>query len=265
MFTVLGVLGLALLQEPVQPVRILEDAQAKQRLQEADQHYRLGMAALQTSRFEEAEKELRETARLDPNSFLAYFSLGKTYIALKRYDDSVRAYLSCRPAWDRSAADNTGQTFERESRLEDRIRELQDRIRFYENEQQAAEQIAPGPSAQRPRFQTEIENVQAEISLLGQLRGRNLGASDPPAEFSLALGSAYLRAGSIDDAERAYREALQLRPKYGEAHNNLAVICIKRGDYDEAYSHVQAAQKAGFRVHPQLVSDIESGRRATHK
>ena len=265
MFTVLGALGLILLQEPIQPVRILEDAQAKQRLQEADQHYRLGMAALQTGRLQEAEKELRETARLDPNSFLAYFGLGKTYIALKRYDDSVRAYLSCRPAWDRSAAENLGQAFERESRLEDRIRELQDRIRFYENEQQAAEPIAPGSGAARPRFQTEIENVQAEISLLEQLRGRHHGASDPPAEFSLALGSAYLRAGSIDDAERSYREALRLRPKYGEAHNNLAVICIKRGDYDEAYSHVEAAQKAGFRVHPRLVSDIQTGRQAAHK
>lgn len=265
MLAVLGVLGLVLIQEPVQPVRILEDPQSKQRLQEADQHYRLGMAALQAGRFEMAEKELRETARLDPNSFLAYFGLGKTYIALKRYDDSVRAYLSCRPAWDRSAAENTGQAFERDSRLEDRIRELQDRVRFYENEQQETQPLARASGEARPRFQTEIENVQAEIRLLEQLRGRHLGAADPPAEFSLALGSAYLRAGSIDDAERAYREALQLRPKYGEAHNNLAVICIKRGDYDEAYSHVQAAQKAGFQVHPQLVSDIETGRRAAHK
>ncbi len=265
MFTVLGVLGLVLLQEPIQPVRILEDAQATQRLLQANQHYRLGTAALQAGRFEAAEQELRETVKLDPNSFLAWFSLGRTYIALKRYDDSVRAYLSCQPAWDRSVADQKGQTFDRDSRLEDRIRELEDRVRFYENEQQAAERVAGRSSTERPRFQTEIENIQAEISLLGQVRGRHQGAVDPPAEFALGLGSAYLRAGSIDDAERAYREALRLRPKYGEAHNNLAVICIKRGDYDEAYSHAQAAQKAGFRVHPQLVKDIENGRRAAHE
>jgi len=265
MLAVLGVLGLVLIQEPAQPVRILEDAQAKQRLQKADQHYRVGMTALQAGRFEAAEQEFRETVRLDPNSFLAWFSLGRTYTALGRHDDSVRAYLSCRPAWDRSMADTAGQTLQTESRREDRIRELQDRIRFYENEQQAAERLTTGATRERPRLQTEIENAQAEISLLEQARGRSEGAADPPAEFSLALGSAYLRAGSIDDAERAYREALQLRPKYGEAHNNLAVICIKRGDYDEAYSHVQAAQKAGFRVHPELVSDIENGRSAAHK
>jgi len=95
---------------------------------------------------------------------------------------------------------------------------------------------------------------------LERVRGLD-GAVEPPAEFSLALGSAYLRKGSIVEAERAYREALKLRPKYGEAHNNLAVICIKRGDYEEAYTHVKAAQKAGFKVHPQLVKDIETARR----
>jgi len=100
---------------------------------------------------------------------------------------------------------------------------------------------------------------------LERLRGSDHGVADPPAEFALALGSAYLRSGSVDEAEKAYREALKLRPKYGEAHNNLAVICIKRGNYEEAHTHVKAAQKAGFKVHPQLVADIETARRADRK
>jgi Flp pilus assembly protein TadD len=215
MVTVLGVLGLVLLQEPV---RIQEDERAKERRRGADLHYRLGVEALHTERFEEAEQELRQAVRLDPNSFRAYYSLGKTFLALKEYDASVRAYLSCRQAWERSVADNVQQTFD-----------------------------------------------QARRDDQSPLRGLDRGAIDPPAEFALALGSAYLRAGSIDDAERAYSEALKLRPKYGEAHNNLAVICIKRGDYDGAYSHVKAAQKAGFQVHPQLLSDIQAARRNTRR
>lgn len=80
MFVVLGVLGLVLVQEPV---RIQEDARSKQRLVEADQHYRAGVEALQTERFEEAADELRRAVKLDPNAFLAYFSLGKAYISLE--------------------------------------------------------------------------------------------------------------------------------------------------------------------------------------
>jgi len=256
MFGILGVLGLALLQEPM---RVQQGAQAKQRLQEADQHYRVGVEALHTERFEEAEQELRQAVKLDPNFFLAYYSLGKTYIALKDYDASVRAYVSCREAWDRSVADEAQRSFDQGSRREDKIREYQDKIRELESQLRAAT-----TDAARQLIQARIQNIQVGIDALERVRGLD-GTVEPPAEFSLALGSAYLRAGSIDNAEKAYREALRLRPKYGEAHNNLAVICIKRGDYEEAYAHVKAAQKAGFKVHPQLVSDIETARRAGRK
>lgn len=257
MLAAIGILGLVLLQEPV---RLPEDPQAKQRLQEADRHYRAGVEALQSERFEEAAEELRSAVKLDPNAFLAYFSLGRAYIALKRYEDSVRAYVSCRQAWDRSVADNTQQNLERASRREDQIRDLQDRIRELEPQLRAARS-----DGERQQIQSRMDNIRVGISSLERLRGNERGGTEPPAEFALALGSAHLRAGSIEEAEQAYREALRLRPKYGEAHNNLAVICIKRGDYDEAYSHVKAAQKAGFRVHPQLVSDIEAARAAARK
>jgi len=257
MFAVLGVLGLVLLQENV---RVLDDPQLKRRLQEADQHYRLGVEALQTERFEEAEGELRQAVKLDPNSFLAYYSLGKTYIALKRYDDSVRAYLSCREAWDRSAAETAQAGFDQQSRREDQIRALQDRIRDLESQMRTAVS-----DSERRTIQQRIDNIKVGIASMEQLRGSELGGAEPPAEFALALGSAYFRAGNSAEAEKAYREALKLRPKYGEAHNNLAVICLNRGDYEEAYTHVKAAQKAGFKVHPQLVKDIETARKAGGK
>ncbi len=46
----------------------------------------------------------------------------------------------------------------------------------------------------------------------------------------MALGSAYFRNGTLPDAEREYREALKIDSQVGEAHNNLAVVCLRRGD-----------------------------------
>lgn len=257
MLNALAVLALVLFQEPV---RLQENAQAKQRQFEADQHYRAGVDALQTERYEEAEEELRKAVKLDPDSYLAYFSLGKTYIALKDYDRSVQAYLSCQGAWDRSVAEAMKQGFDQESRQEDRIRELRDRKQEQETLLSAARS-----DMERMQIQTRIENIRLGIDSIERMRNRNRGLPDPPAEFSFALGSAYLRRGSIPEAEQAYLDALKLRPKYGEAHNNLAIICIKREDYEGAYTHAKAAQKAGFKVHPQLMSDIEEGRRKTRK
>jgi len=255
--SVMTVLAVAFLQEPV---RVQQDPVRVQEKRESDLHYRAGVEALRTERLEEAETELRQSVRLDPDAYLAYFSLGKTYIGLKRYDDSVRAYLNCRQAWDRAVAQEMEEGFDRESLVEDRIRDLRHEARELEGQLGTARN-----DAERARIQAAIETIRIGIDSLDRMRHRNRGAPDPPAEFPFALGSAYLRTGAVDQAEQAYLEALKLRPKYGEAHVNLAVIGLKRGDYDQAHEHVKAAQKAGLRVHPQLVSEIEDGRRKTRK
>lgn len=251
------VLTIALAQEPL---RLQPDLGARERQRQAEQHYRVGVDALRIERFEEAAEALRMAVKLEPDFFIAYFSLGKTYLALKRYEDSVRAYVSCREAWDRSVAESMKHGFEKESRVDDRIRDLRDQIRELEG------QITTARSDnERSRIQAGIETIRVNIDSLDRIRNRDRGAPDPPAEFPFALGSAYLRTGQIEAAERAYLEALKLRPKYGEAHSNLAVIWLKRGDYDQAQTHVKAAQKAGLKVHPQLAKAIEEGRRAARE
>jgi tetratricopeptide (TPR) repeat protein len=45
----------------------------------------------------------------------------------------------------------------------------------------------------------------------------------PPAEVLLALGSAHFRNGEPEAAEANWKAALEVNPKYGEAHNNIAV------------------------------------------
>ena len=59
------------------------------------------------------------------------------------------------------------------------------------------------------------------------------------------------------DAEREYRETLTADPKLGEAHNNLAVVCLLTGRFPEADVEIKAAEKAGFKVNPQLKEDVK--------
>jgi tetratricopeptide (TPR) repeat protein len=82
-----------------------------------------------------------------------------------------------------------------------------------------------------------------------------------PVLCAAADGSAWFRAGSLEEAERWYEEALEANPRLGEAHSNLAVVCLRTDRIEEAWNHVKAAEKAGFRVHPQLKKDVESRRR----
>ena len=87
--------------------------------------------------------------------------------------------------------------------------------------------------------------------------------TEVPAEFSLALGSAYLRSGRMDDAQKAYAEAIKVNPKLGEAHNNLAFVYFRAGRLDEAENELKAAEKVGFPVNPRFKDDVQKAKKET--
>ena len=63
---------------------------------------------------------------------------------------------------------------------------------------------------------------------------------------------------SSPDAEREYKAAITADPKSGEALNNLAVVYMQTGRYKEADDALKSAEKAGFKVHPQLKLEIKA-------
>ena len=83
----------------------------------------------------------------------------------------------------------------------------------------------------------------------GERRGRRRDGAAPitPTYISVALGSAYFRTNAFADAEREWRAALQVDPKLGEAHNNLAVVLMLTGRFDEAEREVDLAEKSGHK------------------
>ncbi|PKP85504.1 MAG: tetratricopeptide repeat protein [Alphaproteobacteria bacterium HGW-Alphaproteobacteria-2] len=54
------------------------------------------------------------------------------------------------------------------------------------------------------------------------------------ADAQSAIGSANLRLGRIDQAERWLRAAVAQDPDYAAAWNNLGVVLVEQGDYAEA-------------------------------
>jgi Flp pilus assembly protein TadD len=66
--------------------------------------------------------------------------------------------------------------------------------------------------------------------------------------------------GRLDDAEREYKAAVTSDGRLGEAHSNLAVVYLEQGRIADAERSVAAAEKAGFRVNPQLKDDIRARR-----
>jgi Tfp pilus assembly protein PilF len=216
---------------------------------DAMRHLRLGQENMHAEQWDKAEAEFQAAVKLEPSLEMAHYGLGQVYMATKKFPAAVRAYLACRDAVMSNTARQATNDLAAQRQLDDQIRSLED-----EKTLLVSGRVTPMMSGGPMDLDRRIQDLKSR---------RFRDEKTPivvPAWISIALGSAYFRSGSLGDAEREYRETIKADPKLGEAHNNLAVVCLLTGRYPEADAEITAAEKAGFRVNPQLKEDLKKAR-----
>lgn len=220
------------------------------RRQQAVQHYRNGQELMFAEQFEKAEQQFAQAIELDPLLTLAHYGRGQSLMALKRYASAIQAYVECREAHSRIFALQRSNAVDLDRRASEEIVELKDTISAL----RSGKIKSLGGVA--TTVDTRVAQLEARIRDLERLRQTDAGVFRVPAEVSLALGSAYFRNGDVADAEREWKAAVDVNPRLGEAHNNLAVVYLLSRRKANAEDAVRAAERAGFRVNPQLKEDI---------
>lgn len=107
---------------------------------------------------------------------------------------------------------------------------------------------AHGPSAKERRSAEIHHDMGVEALRAGRMQDalgefdQALAANErfPEAHLGRAL-VLELGFGRVEEAERAYRRAIALRPDYSEAHNDLGQLLAKGGKYKEAIVEFDAA------------------------
>jgi Tfp pilus assembly protein PilF len=220
----------------------------------AAQHFTLGMESLLADRYETAEREFQQAVKIDPLYDAAFYGLGQVYMATKRYDLALKAYLGSREAFKAATAVEVLASATSDRRLRDQIDALKD------NERNMTRLMSGG---QNPGAQQSIDQVREQIQQLESRKGRRAGASPPPvpAGLSMAIGSAYFRLNDLANAEKEYKAAIEVNPNFGEAHSNLAVVYFVTRRLTEAEAEITTAEKAGFKVNPRLKDDIAAAKK----
>jgi Flp pilus assembly protein TadD len=212
---------------------------------EALQHYRTGQELLAGEQFDKAAEAFQRAISRDPLLALAHYGLGQSHMALRRFTSAVIAFRGCREAYRQLfALQESNKTAVDQIRKQELV-ELRDSLG-----QIQAGRVRVNPNT-RDRIEARIRDLERE-----QFRSVPGGEFRPPAEVSLALGSAHFRNGDATDAEREWKAAIEVNPRLGEAHNNLAALYALTGRKRDAESAVRAAEQSGFRVNPQLKEDI---------
>jgi len=214
----------------------------------AVQHLRAGQQALRVERWEEAEREFKSAIGLDPLLELAHYGLGQSYMGMHRYAESVIAYRKCRDVYHDSESARMANDVDAQRRLDDQIRSLRDEKHALESGRVRTQNV----QASVNRLDTEIAGLESQ-----RQRDRN-SAPQTPAYISMALGSALFRTGAFPEAEQEWRNAVAVDPTIGEVHNNLAVVCMLTGRFDEAEREIKLAEKNGFKVSESFKQDLKA-------
>ena len=211
-------------------------------------HLRAGQEAMAGERFDDAEREFRAAIKLNPRLELAHYGLGQVFMATRRYEHALDAFVSCRNLFQLNVAEDRDDRTIYERRLDDQIQSKREELRML----QSGRIRSGNPTV-------SVDRIRSELSQLERLRQRSRQPVGGIPPFILtALGSAFFRMGAFADAEREWRQAVDVDPNIGELHNNLAVVCMLTGRYEEAEREIQLAEKTGFRVSPAFKDELKA-------
>jgi len=253
MLALLSLAGLLLLQAPAPRPSLTPD------LQRAQQHDRTGWARLDAKNFEGAAAEFEAALQIHPEYADALHGLGKARMALKQYEAAVRALERCRDSYAHAGTEDAEHRLLANRARESQLTNLRRRLADLEGPSAIGTATAAGRGA--PSGSTEVQEVKQQIRALQGERESGPVSGQPgpvPSFVSLALGSAYFRVERLADAEREFRAAIAVDPKFGEAHSNLALVCLLTGRAAEAQDHVRIAEEAKFQVNPELKRQIRA-------
>jgi protein O-GlcNAc transferase len=206
---------------------------------EALVHFRAGQELMSAEQFAQATEEFIKAVNLDPLLSLAHYQLGQASMNLQRYASAIKAYKDCIEAERQLFSLKQTNRFEVEKQREDEIKELRNIL-----------STGKGRAPTLLGLEQRLRDLENQRSVTG-------GTFLAPAQALLALGSAYFRNGDRDAAEAQWRAAIDANPKLGEAHNNIAVIYMQTGRFEQALQELTLAEKAGFKVNPQFKADLK--------
>lgn len=229
------------------PVAAQMSGVGSQQHEQAQQAYERGQDLMQRESFEEAAVSFKTAIKLDPMHWLAHYGLGQANMALKRYPEAVQAYLGCREVLVNVAALDAAQQNTLNKLREEEIQEVRETL----------VRVQQGKIKTGSPLSLEVQ-LQDRLRVLegSRLRGKEQKVG-VPGGLMLGLGSAYFRSGRLVEAQAAFLEAVEIDPKLGPAHNNLAVMYMMSGEFAKAKEEVRRAEKAGTRVSDAFKQELE--------
>ncbi|SAL30195.1 tetratricopeptide repeat protein [Caballeronia humi] len=199
----------------------------------ANAYNNLGVALQKTGRDDEAVDAYQKALAQQPDFIDAYTNFGSALFKLKRHEDALAAYrdaLRYDPQ-NSTAHFGEGNALRELGRLDDAIRSLQ-----------RAVELAPAHFESRVNLGTTLglrgRFVEAEAQYRHALKLRD----DP--QIHVCVGASIGAQGRFSEEEPHYRHALTLDVNHADAQHNLALLHLRRGEFEQGWTLYETRWRA---------------------
>ncbi len=182
---------------------------------------------------EQAVAHYQQAVTLHPNHAEAWNNLGAALFALERLDEAVTAYqraLAILPDFA-IALNNLGLILQQRNQIDEGIATHLRALEIQPNLAEAHSNLSLAYTRQNKRREA-LANCRRALEI------------NRTPEFLNNLGTLLKDEGDYGQAESCYREAMELKPDYVEAHFNLALIHLVHGDFRQGWKEYE------WRYHP---------------
>ncbi|WP_338684866.1 tetratricopeptide repeat protein [Haloferula helveola] len=106
--------------------------------------------------------------------------------------------------------------------------------------------IEPVVSTEERGLLVEVQKLMEDgkrESALEKVKDSKLTSESAALQFN--LGNLYFEEGKLEEAKKAYEEAIGKYPSFRRAHRNLAMVLVREGELDEGLEHLLEALRLG--------------------
>lgn len=244
-------------------------------------HRTMAMALAADQNLPAAVRHLQEAVKIQPNQASAHIELATMFSHNFQHREAAEAYRGALKVEPNSAKNHAGLAvaLANAGRGEEAIEEFQAALRIDPKFTTAQAGMAYILSQELGRIDEAIAAYRVAVEMNPSVAAASQGlaraegfkekalaaaaaqrtraqAAPGSASAQFDLGLAEARAGNVEPAVRAFRRALELDGRNGQAQANLAILLYLQKDYQGARRAAEAAKLAGFEAPSALVESI---------
>lgn len=213
--------------------------------------YHKGLDAFKSKKYDDAIKSFEQALRILPEYSESALYLGICHYYKKNYEKALQIIEDAKAKYMQWYHINIGIKTKMYDDAQTKISELRQQLQALQN------RLQNESPEQQGETRRQISNLERTIKSYESVDRPPITEPVVPPDYYYHCANCLLRMEKYNESFQQYHKTLELEPKHGDAHNNLAYIYFLAKQYEKSWEHMQLAKQYGAEVNPQAEAALK--------